>query len=502
MTENQNEQVVNETAPAVESFANEQEVSAPVVPETALKKMLPVIIVAAVALIAIILGILLLGGNGDKYIMEKQDFIKGPEGNIYLDGKKVAQLDFETVYLYTGMDGKSAIAECRDEDDDGYTVYVVTKKGAVEIATDVSVTEYSRNNEYIVYYEETEDGSEQTYTWYNVSKKKGETLGEDLAAVALSADGKTVAYAKGEETDDAIEYTTFVKKWGGKAAAIELKNARPVMVSNGAKYLYLSKAGEEGKTALYRSVNKKEPVKVSGNGSFLAANLDGSEILFNDNDKGSTYWVKGKKEAVKIAKGLKDMVTPTGTIGYETFKNHVYLYGDSGSTLGYFDGKEIHKISSDVGGYSIAKDGKALYFTKRNNDGEYELNYVKNATAKKYEPAKVMEDVRSSVKISPDGKKAYVLTDDDELMVCNGKKKGKKIADDVANIHVVNAKGICYFTDEDGTFFASKNGKEKVNVADLSDEESTTRGLYGEYYYYEVEGDLFYITGTKGVKVK
>ncbi len=497
MTEYQNEQVMNEAAPAAEAFANANEAPAPVAPEKKSNKMLPVIIIAAVALIAILLGILLLGGNGGKYVSRDQGFVRGPEGNIYLNGKKVAQLDYDDVYIYNAYDGKSAVAECKNSDDTGYTVFVVTKKGATELVSEVDVVTYSTNKDYFIC-RETE-GDEVTYTWYDVNKKKSETLGENIASVCLSPDGKMVAYAESEETDEAVVYTTFVKKWGGKATEIELKNATPRLISNGAKYLYLNKNTEDG-TDLYRSVNKKEPEKVCSNAEVHNWNVDATEVIYVD-DKDNAYWVVGKKEGVKIAKGLGRAVSPINTIDYETFKGQVFTYGDA--NLGYFDGKEMHKISSKVANAAIAKDGKTLYFTKFNEEGKCELYFVKNATAKKYEPAKVMEDIRSSVTISPDGKKAYVLTEDNELIVCAGKKKGDKIADDVSNIVAMNTKGVCYFEDVDGVLYASKNGKEKVKLADdINGEESGTVGRYGDYFYYKVDGDLFFTTGTKSEKAK
>lgn len=500
MTEYQNEQVMNEVAseePAVETATNEYEAPAPEKKDT---KKLVMIAVAAIAVLAVILGILLLGAGGGKFVMEQQDFISDDDGNIYLDGKKIAQLDFDEMYRDMSLDGKSAIYECSNEGDEDSTLYVVTKKGATEIASGVSLQGVSLNNDYILYRED------DMLVWYNVSKKKAQNLGEELDSAILSPDGKTVAYAEVEEIkkeEDGYEYTekeytTFVKKWSGKAVAIELKNATPSMVTDGGKTLYLSKMGDNG-TDLYRSTNKKEPVKICANAYLANANLDRSEVIYYDREKDTYYWLNGKKDAVKIAKGRANVVIPTGTLAIETFKNQVFTYSDD--SLGYFDGKEMHKIASDVTDVSINKDGKTLYFTKAEDD-KNDLYYVKNTAAKKYEPAKVMEDVRDDVEISPDGKKAYVLTEDDELIVCNGKKKGKKIADDVSYLSVVNDKGVCFFEDEDGTFFASKNGKEKVNVADLSDDESGTRGLYGDYYYYEVEGELFYITGTKGVKAK
>lgn len=496
MTEYQNEQVVNEAAATADPFATAYE--APAAPETKSNKMLPVIIIAAIAVVAIILGILLLGAGGGKFITRDQGFVKGPEGNIYLNGKKVAQLDYEDVYLYNAYDGKSALAECMGEGDSGYTLFVVTKKGATEIASDIDVVTYSQNREYVVYRDNTDNGENRTYTWYNVANKKSETIGEDLAAVKLSPDGKTVAYAETEEKDDGIEYTTFVKKFGGKATQIELKNATPALVSDGAKFLYLDKATENG-SDLYRSVNKKEPQKVCGDADLENYNDDHTEVIYSD-DKGNYYWADGKKEGVKIAKELGDLITPNSVIDYTTFKGQVYSYGDN--NIGYFDGKEMFKIASKVGGAAIAKDGKTMYFTKYNDDGACELYYVKNATAKKYEPVKVMEDVRSSVTITPDGKKAYVLTEDNELIVCSGKKKGDKIADDVAGISAMNAKGICYFTDVDGVLYATK-GKDKVKLADdINAEDSGVVGRYGNYFYYKVEGDLYFATGTKAEKVK
>ena len=499
MTEYQNEQVVNEAAPVAETFAPTNEAPAEVAPEQKSKKLLPVIIIAAVALVAIILGILLLGAGGGKFIFREQGFAQGADGNIYLNGKKVDQLEFDSVWLYNAYDGKSAIAECRSEGDEGSTLYVVTKKGATEIAAEVEYVASSQNKDFVVYRDITEDGENVTYTWYNVAKKKSETLGEDLGSVKLSTDGKTVAYAEAEETDEGIEYTTFVKNFGGKAKEIELKNATPALVSDGAKILYLNKYTEDG-SDLYRSVNKKEPVKVASNAELEDYNADHTEILYTD-DKSNTYWVDGKKDGVKIAKDMDGMITPASAIDYETFKGQIYYYGDA--NIGYFDGKEIFKISSKVSACSVAKDGETLYFTKYDDEGNNELYYVKNATAKKYEPVKVMEDVRSSVVVSPDGKKAYVLSEDNELIVCSGKKKGDKVADDVSSIYAVNDKGICYFVDEDGVLYASKNGKAKVKIADdITGEDSGVVGRYGDYFYYKVEGDLYFATGTKGAKVK
>lgn len=499
MTEYQNEQVVNETAPVAETFEPVNAAPAEVAPEQKSKKLLPVIIIAAVAVVAIILGILLLGAGGGKFVTRDQSFITGAEGTIYLNGKKVAQLDFDNVYVSTSLDGKSAIAQCQNEDDEGYSLYVVTKKGATEIATDVSLVASSQQKDYIVYRDITDNGENQTYTWYNVAKKKGETLGEDVSYVILSPDGKTVAYAEKEEKDEGYEYTTFVKKFGGKATEIDLKNATPALVSDGAKYLYLGKRTDEG-TDLYRSINKKEPAKVAGNADLLTGNVDNTEVLYKD-DKDNVYWADGKKDAVKIAKSVDDIIIPENAISCETFKGQVYYYGDD--SIGYFDGKEIFKISSKVSDVSMAKDGKTIYFTKWNDDGKYELYYVKDATAKKYEPAKVMEDVKSDVEISPDGKKAYILTEDNELIVCSGKKKGDKVADDVATIYYVNEKGICYFKDEDGALYASKDGKGKEILADdLTADGSGVEGLYGDYFYYTVEEELFFATGTKAEKVK
>lgn len=101
------------------------------------------------------------------------------------------------------------------------------------------------------------------------------------------------------------------------------------------------------------------------------------------------------------------------------------------------------------------------------------------------------------------GTDAFVLDANNTLFYRDdGKMSDTAIAEDVDALYEVNAKGVCYYRGTDNVLYAVKGNGTPVAIADLNEAGSRVRGLYGDYFYYEVGMNLYYATETGGTKAE
>lgn len=400
------------------------------------------------------------------------------------------------------------------------TLYVVTKKGAVEVAENPKAWALSLDGKTVAYVDEYD-----SLYLYTVKNGKSKEIAQDVSAkgLTLSPNGKKATYLTEDtktvtpEGDGAVStevtvYTMFV--YNGKKSVEIGEDIMPLGLDDSAKYVYYI---DIEKNALYCTNLKGDSKKISSDVTYSLFNLftfnkDHTEIVFTSN--GKTYISKKGDEKIKIGSTSLLLCAPdnselhvsldtvlTFTYGIETFAEKYFASPEgteAGSDIVYVDKKlEADKKVKNVRGALISDDLETLYYLK--NGKLYRLDLSK----KDAEPHEVADDV-TSFDIMADGSAVYFINDSDELMYAKGKKKAKKIGDDVHSVEITH-DGIALFLvdyeDNEGTLYSSKKGGKKKQVAnDVSSVDALTNVTY---IYSDVsESGAVASAATKGTKFK
>ena len=491
--------------------ATETQVAAKPEKEKAPKKPLNKKLIATIAVVAIVViaAITLLrmftGGKsgfdtlGDDAVnfMQTEEAIK----IFTADGKMIEGPECD---YYSGeaisMDSSKVILISDDEE-----LYLLTKKGFVEIDSDVANAKISTTGAGIAYIKDCDDydnGCGDLYV-YDVEKEKSTKIesGVFASGYVISPDGKTVAFI-----DDNERCHLFVK---GEEQGDGVKGAKPLAVSNGGKYLYYGKNDN-----IYVLPKKKDAEKLASSADQIVFNKDFTQMMYSYN--GKTYFCNEGKEADETVttKGSCRVVVPTNGL-YQSYTASIYDYSSvSVTVLGteklsnlvcriddglYYITKDMvaEKIVSSYNTAQVSEDGNSLIYYK----GE-DLYKVKNLK-KSLEAEEIASDLyMRSFNATPDLSKVYYYdTEEEEIVVFNGKKTVTIYDDDYSGM-VVAGNNLYFLGDYDddeevGTLYVSKDGKEKQKVSS-SDEVNGMVLMNGKVFYYVEEDDeLFMADGTK-----
>ena len=445
----------------------------------------------------------------------------GNGGYVYPDGETTIIQDGDTVYFVnakgdvTGIerDGASYNKLCSAggclvyslyKDPDKQALYYYNGKNTVKIADDVNASGavMSFDGKNVVYTLQSDDKNAAFgYDIYIYSGGKSKKIASDAYLTAVSPDGKTVAYNK----DYYTETDSFTGcYYDGKERVIGT-NKQIFGISNGGKYVYLSKINSSD-TVCYVQKGTKEQTRFKlGNDLTLSSdisssyfNYDMSKFIYTGND-GGTYITEKGKEPVKIASDAlrpllpKDvfMSSDGSVIGVMSFgdkffetENYDVVYmnkknetntvlsnvsnpflADDGKTVIYIGKKDLSVektdgtkigaepvilVEKDASGFLASKDGKTIFYQDTSDGGWY---YQKGTS----KPKLVTDEQMSRAGIK--GKTLYYTSDG--MLYASSSGKGKRVgkfADDVSLISV-SERLIAVYTADEGRYLVSTNGK-------------------------------------------
>ncbi|MBQ4140590.1 MAG: zinc ribbon domain-containing protein [Clostridia bacterium] len=443
-------------------------------------------VIGLVGLIIVISVIAAIIPNGNGYLTTQQVGIDVMDEKIYiLKDSKAIELKTSAEAIadkFISIDGETILFL----DDEGILHRVKGKK-TVEIVEDVkdyiaapfgnSVLFYSsEDDEEILYYTKTSKGKP-----IEVFESDDENA---LNEIAISPDGKSAAFTVYDDEGDSYLYYFN----GKKSTKIKKCDGALVGLSNGGKYIYVASTNEDGKTNLYCYNKKGDSNKIGAlTGSSVSFNLDGTEVMFANEDK-TLVSVKGK-EPIKVAKasGLKLMLPTNATqenyaisdhalvLPVESLFKHVYQASDRNISFeqGYTSSTQVFYITKkenkcikllsgkNISGATLDLSAEYIYYV----DGD-ELMVLKISKGEKAEDkAKtIAEDVGSFV-ITSDRKYVYYI-DDQDLYVVNGKKGGKekKISKGDVMYLAIDDKDFVYYVDDESDVYATKGKKEGKRI--------------------------------------
>jgi len=439
---------------------------------------------------------------------------------VYNGNNKVKKLSSdETKYTMVArsVDGKTMVVYGSEKNSSDITYYVLTIKGLVEIGDDVTNAVISADGSAVAYLSET-SGEVGELRLFTAKGKKDIKLDEDvlISNIVISPDGKSVAYAIKDDNGD----TKVLYSKNGKDGEVVAKNAYPVAISNGAKYVYYVKTVDNARN-LY-VLKGKDSVKladVTYGVSTLYFNADLSELIFNDDGKAYITVKAGEKKKISnntisnlfVTANDKSASISSARAEYQyttvkSFKNTIaYMNGAYYKITSKYETSKI--LSADDIGYIIFSDDlKSCVYYK--NGSFYKIANVNKSDNKK--KLGDMDDYSiSSVVVLRDMNSIYFVSDGD-LYYKKGTGKPKKVATDAKLIGGdYEANGVYYYIEYDSkdtnTLYFSKNGSKKKVVAKDIKSTSTT---YGSYRIFSIENkkddslvDLYTVKGTSKKKL-
>ena len=392
-------------------------------------------------------------------------------GNVFskkIDGR---------AYVYdSSLDGKTVII--RKEDGNGnnkkYDYYAFRNENLTEIGSEFEDCKLSQNGASVVYVPDMDISGKFVpcelvlYSFSDAQKKTITNKALIGGGVAMSPDGKSVLFVEGDSEDD---YAMML--WSNGEASKIKDNAKPALISDGAKYMYYTEYSENGDSVLCVMTDKNEEVKLGSDMSIYVSNVDNTEVLISSMTGGSDmncYISVDGGDAVKIDSYRFSFVCPENTVGVKQLKK-IYFVDTEKDSLCYLNEKlEVVEILEDVpysGGSVIDKYGNVVYCRDKHSD----LYRGTGSKAENFE--KLAEDVEDLV-ITSDGSACYYIPDEDygdtNLYYVNNKGEAKEIANNAYDLEITCEDYALFLVDRDsegnGTLYASINGGEKTKIAD------------------------------------
>ncbi|MBO4872371.1 MAG: zinc-ribbon domain-containing protein [Lachnospiraceae bacterium] len=262
------------------------------------------------------------------------------------------------------------------------------------------------------------------------------TVKEKKAAPKLNLNPKLIAIAAAALALVILAVVFLPKLFSGNAG-LTLRKDYVQSGKMGDSWIGFNKAGK---------VVKMESDESTKNGAMSA---DGTKNLLLDSEK--TLFLFDGSKFTKIAEEVKSFLLSFDgkTVAYMDEESSVYLYA----------GGKAKKVAEDVGSLNaISPDGKAVAYTKRNNDTTRGYFY----DGKERELGKNMTPVALSAK----GTYVYYTNQSGVLYVQKGENNDdrQKIVDNVNNV-IFNADGTqAVANDGSKTYFSEKAG-ERVEIS-------------------------------------
>lgn len=149
---------------------------------------------------------------------------------------------------------------------------------------------------------------------------------------------------------------------------------------------------------------------------------------------------------------------------------------------------KVKEVDSDVDSFQINESGKLVTYKKNGNLYQHNLK----------EKKKISSDV-GMFTVSKDGKKIIFEDTEGDLFYWNGKEKSK-IASDIGSLYYVseNFKTV-YFSADEGNLYKWTKGKDKEKIASDVDGVEVVYENGDMYYLKETEEQIKYIDFVKGV---
>jgi hypothetical protein len=352
--------------------------------------------------------------------------------------------------LFSSLDGKSAAFTVKVSGESGYTLYYVdgkTKKVSDEVRSFMISADGNA-----VAYTKGDGSSTGTTDLYLYDGGKSTKIANEVIdrAISISPNGKTVGYATSKDGN----VRGYIRN--GKPQELG-KDAIPFAVANGAKYVYYSKLSVY---YVQRGMNSDKKEKLGEGLSEVLFNKDLSQIIYvsdSDDSARSFISVNGQKR-ISLSRQYRTYVTPANTarmsyqISASSFADTFYR-DDSGGVSRINRKFETSSVVKNAGYYTLARDGKTLYYTKNNR--VYKMNAF-NADA---DPTVLVDgDLRTSnALVTSDGGIFY--EDYDGLMYKKGAGKAKLITDDYTGRVLLKGKTLLYVSDYE--LYRSDGGKSK-----------------------------------------
>ena len=482
-----------------------------------LKLAMPVVLVIAALLIVIPM----LRGPDIFMVKDSINFFSDGD-SVIVSGNNNAKFTINGIMgqWECSMDGSKAVLLTDYDNTAGGILWFVTTSNYTRIADDVVAFKLADSGDGVVYYTnyDSNNSTASLYLYDTSSKKTTIITDEAMYAmygssnlnswVCISPNGKSVGYAIGDFNYMNPDMTGYVKI--DSKSAERLGNSMfAVAISDGGRYVYYLKAGNEGwgDPSLHvksgRSENRLVP-SGSLQGVLFALNKDYSEFLFIVD--GRTFLSRKGGERTDISGfAMYDLILPRGTqtlfvmnaikvYGVRSFANTIAI---GGGGLEYIN-KSFETVRIPVSGsgwydWVVSKDGKSLLVI--NAGTLMRLNPTKSDA----EINEIAREVRAFV-ASSDGKTVYYVNYDGELWCIKGNKRPSRVANYVSADTLAlpyNSSKLFFLADfvqsRGGELHYSNNGKKSVKI---TDEVKNVWNTPTSVFYRTIDNDIYRSSGN------
>lgn len=466
------------------------------------KKNIKWIAIAVVALILLCIIGSCAANSGSRFAVtnEENSYVQTASDVLMtMDGEEITVDEGVSSLVYSA---DKTLAVVKDKDN---TLFVLDGTELVEVAAEVNYFVVSPYGDTIAYMTEVEDRV-GTLNLYTVSNKKSAKIADGVYAgdIVLSADGKSVAYISDCEVEEGwfsatVTGTVYVSKNGKEGKEVS-KDAAPLAVSDGGKYVFYIKDGDK----LFVN-DEKLASEISSRVYF---NQDCTEIVFNEDDDAMYYTVK-MKEPVKVKKGsFTGIYAPANVVktaaltsdskyamemyGVDSFNELLWCIDYSEAYYVFGKGEETEKLSSYLSEYQMSVDGTSMLY----RDGG-QLILIEDIT-KSREGESVAHGLYNISKFvaSEDLKDIYYYNSEDDELCYLKKGEGVRIADDAETFVYSDKYGVLYFIEDDELYYGTTSAKSVKDVC--GEEVSSVYIVNGEVYFVFEEDNTYSVMKMTG----
>ncbi len=478
------------------------------------KKLIPVLIAAAVVVVAGLILILSLGQGGGK---SGVDLTRRSAQRFYLDEDEAAYFPFPdgscvkleekdgVTNAYLTPDGKRIVVLTQEGD-----LYLTDKslKTKKKVESEVARISYLSDKGFLY---TTEDDELFRYSFGSGSAVELTDDVDEINGLTSSRNGFGMLYI----LDDKLYRLPSEGKAAEKLTGVDGNCQLLLFSDDGKTVIWAESADNEVTFYSWEGKDKLKLGKLEGSSPRLLSSADQKLlVLYCSNSEVFLIWKKGKDPVKgKLSDGISAIRTAEGPLSRSS-SGVKELYIQSGDALYRMTlNGEKTKLASGVQSFSIA-DGLILWLKQ---DGSLRCGKLGKDEIKNEE--KLDKDV-GSVNFSLNGRYAYYLKDTEkEDSVLYGYKLGSKapvkIDDDVYTWRLsLSGDTVVYFTDvsgNSGDLRIADLGKESRKVAADVYRGSVESGYYyniidpnGFWFFKDIDanyGDLYYWNGKNAKKV-